>query len=50
MRTLVFVDDEPHVLSGYRRSLQDLREDWELRFFDSAEAVLEHLQAHPVDR
>ncbi len=49
MRTLVFVDDEPHVLSGYRRSLQDLREDWELRFFDSAEAVLEHLQAHPVD-
>ena len=49
MRTLVFVDDEPHILSGYRRSLQDLREDWELRFFESAEAVLDYLQEHPVD-
>ncbi len=49
MRTLVFVDDEPHILSGYRRALQDLREDWELRFFESAQAVLDYLQEHPVD-
>ena len=32
MRTLVFVDDEPHVLSGYRRSLQDLREELNLTY------------------
>ena len=28
MRTILFVDDEPHILNAYRRSLQDQHQDW----------------------
>jgi len=49
MRTILFVDDEPHILNAYRRSLQDQRQDWELHFLESAEAALDFLQTRPVD-
>lgn len=49
MRTIVFVDDEPNVLNGYRRILGSLREDWDLHFFEGAELALDFLATHPAD-
>lgn len=49
MRTIVFVDDEPNVLRGYRRILGSRREDWDLHFFEGAELALAFLAAHSAD-
>ncbi len=37
---LLFVDDEPHVLDGLRRSLRSKRKDWDLQFVTSGEEAL----------
>ena len=46
-KTILFVDDEPNVLSSLRRLLR--REDWNLVVADSADAGLVVLQRQPVD-
>ena len=35
-KRVLFVDDEPNVLNGLRRSLHGMREVWDLQFVDSA--------------
>jgi len=47
-RRVLFVDDEPHILSGLRRMLRG-KTDWELTFADSAEQALAQLATLPVD-
>lgn len=42
-RSVLFVDDEPRILDGLRRSLRDLRHDWDLRFAAGGEAAVEAL-------
>ncbi len=43
----LFVDDEPLVLSGLRRTLRSLRHDWEIHFCNSGREALELLAQEP---
>lgn len=46
---VVFVDDESRVLAGIERTLVMRETDWACRFFTSAQAALEALDAEPAD-
>ncbi|ACU36308.1 HDOD domain-containing protein [Actinosynnema pretiosum subsp. pretiosum] len=46
---VLFVDDEPQVLSGLRRSLRKHADRWDLRFAEGGRAALEVMAAEPVD-
>lgn len=48
-RRLLFVDDEPMVLNGYRRALHGMRQEWEMQFVDSAAAALQELEREKYD-
>ena len=41
--TIIFVDDEEKVLSGLRRMLRPMRQEWDMHFALSADAALELL-------
>ena len=49
MRSVLFVDDEPSVLNGYRRILNGEARHWQMHFFDTARALLDHLRVHGAD-
>ena len=46
---VLFVDDEPRILSGLRRMLRVYRESWEMEFVDSGAAALQAMAAEPYD-
>ena len=46
---ILFVDDEPQLLSGLRRMLWDKREVWEMHFAGSGPEALAVLEELPVD-
>lgn len=46
---VMFVDDEPNVLSALRRMLFPMRENWNLRFAESGEQALSMLGDRPAD-
>ena len=48
-KRLLFVDDDPMVLSGLRRSLHSMRETWDMHFVDSAAAALQELEKEHYD-
>jgi HD-like signal output (HDOD) protein len=48
-RRVMFVDDEPHLLSGLRRGLRIKRKDWELIFAVGGAEALEMMAGDPVD-
>lgn len=48
MRVL-FVDDEPNILSGLKRTMRCMRNEWEMEFCQGAEEALEKLRAGPGD-
>lgn len=48
MRVL-FVDDEPNVLSGLRRILRGQRNEWDMAFVDGGQLALEAMDAEPCD-
>ena len=48
MRVL-FVDDEPNVLSGLRRILRPLRNEWRMEFCESGKEALQALEAGDCD-
>lgn len=47
--TIVFVDDEPNLLSGYRRMLRGKRSAWNLNFANGGDEALEFLKTNDVD-
>jgi len=49
MKRILFVDDEPHLLSGLRRSLRGQQGEWELFFVDSGKAALSLIKETPMD-
>ncbi|MEO1204062.1 MAG: HDOD domain-containing protein, partial [Pseudomonadota bacterium] len=50
MKRILFVDDEPNVLSGLRRSLFQQRGKWDMHFVESGAAALEALAgSEPFD-
>ena len=48
-KSLLFVDDEPGVLDGLKRTLHPLREEWDFSFANSGAEALDRLQRQPVD-
>ena len=48
-KRLLFVDDEPNLLNGLRRSLHRMREEWDMVFVDGAQAALTELEKRPYD-
>ena len=46
---VMFVDDEPNVLSALRRMLFPMRENWNLRFAEGGERALSMLSERPAD-
>jgi len=48
-RSLLFVDDEPMVLSGLRRGLHSMRPEWEMEFATSGEEALRAMAAQRFD-
>ena len=48
-KRLMFVDDDPMVLSGLRRSLHSMRDTWDMHFVDSAAAALQELEKEHYD-
>ena len=48
-KRILFVDDEPHLLAGLRRSLRGQRGEWEMFFAGSAEEALRLVDDAPMD-
>ncbi len=48
-KRLLFVDDDPNVLNGLRRSLHRMREEWEMEFINSPAAALAECEKHGYD-
>ncbi len=46
---VLFVDDDPNVLSGLRRMLRSERGNWEMEFVEGGDQALERLAAEPFD-
>ena len=46
---ILFVDDEPNVLTGLRRMLRAKRDTWDMNFVNSGAEALTFLEASPVD-
>ena len=42
-KRILFVDDDPRVLNGLRRNLDDMRDQWEMHFSSSGQEALEML-------
>jgi len=49
MLSILFVDDEPNILQGIKRSLHHMRSEWALSFAASGAEALALLQGEPVD-
>lgn len=48
-KRILFVDDEPMVLSGLQRSLRSMREEWEMVFATSGPEALQLMEQQPFD-
>ena len=48
-KRLLFVDDETMVLSGLRRALHGMRQEWDMQFVDGAAAALQALEHEACD-
>jgi HD-like signal output (HDOD) protein len=48
-KRLLFVDDDPNVLNGLRRSLHGMRGEWEMEFVEGGAAALAVLEKQPCD-
>ena len=46
---VIFIDDEPNILSGLKRILRPLRNEWQMEFKDGGQAALESLAETPCD-
>jgi len=49
MKRILFVDDEPNILSGLKRQLRAQRKEWEMAFAESGKAALSMMEAAPFD-
>lgn len=48
-KRILFVDDEPMVLSGLQRSLRAMRDQWDMAFVNSGLEALERMEQEPFD-
>ncbi len=49
MKRILFVDDEAKILDGLRRSLRDMRSQWEMVFAEGGVAALGECASGPFD-
>lgn len=49
MKAILFVDDEPNILSGLKRMLRSMRKEFDLHFAESGQEGLQIMSEHPVD-
>lgn len=49
MIRVLFVDDDPSLLSGLRRMLRDRRGRWQMEFVESGDEALERMRQNPFD-
>jgi HD-like signal output (HDOD) protein len=49
MIRILFVDDEADILQGMRRTLREMRHEWQMEFASSGPAALEELARMPAD-
>jgi CheY-like chemotaxis protein len=49
MKRILFVDDEPSLLSGLKRSLRPLKNVWDMHFYEGGTEALEALALDPYD-
>ncbi|MBM4092841.1 MAG: HDOD domain-containing protein [Planctomycetes bacterium] len=49
MKRILFVDDEPKILTGLRRCLRSFRNEWQMVFAEGGAAALEQLASAPFD-
>jgi HD-like signal output (HDOD) protein len=49
MKNILFVDDEPVLLDGLKRSLRSMRNEWTIMFADGGEEALKALEQTPFD-
>jgi putative nucleotidyltransferase with HDIG domain len=49
MKVLLFVDDESRVLQGLQRQLRNMRNEWDMNFFDGGRKALDFMAERPVD-
>lgn len=49
MKNILFVDDEPILLDGLRRSLRSMRNEWTMTFAGGGEEALKALEQTPFD-
>ncbi len=49
MKQILFVDDEPILLDGLKRSLRSMRNEWSMTFAGSGEEALKVLEQTPFD-
>lgn len=47
--SILFVDDEDHVLQGLRRTLRSMRKEWDMRFAGGGREALEALASEAAD-
>lgn len=48
-KRILFVDDEPNVLAGLRRSLHSMSNEWTMQFASSGQEALEVMATQPFD-
>ncbi len=48
-KRILFVDDEPMVLSGLQRSLRSMRGEWDMAFVTSGSEALQRMEQQPFD-
>lgn len=47
-RTILLVDDDPHITGALRRNLKSYPDHWQIVFFNSAADTLEYMDKNPV--
>src|ERR1700722_17073118 len=48
-RRILFVDDEPMLLSGLKRSLHAMRQEWDMTFVSGGHEALQAMAERPFD-
>ncbi|MCF6243145.1 MAG: response regulator, partial [Bacteroidales bacterium] len=48
-KRILFVDDEPNILQGLKRTLRQQRKQWDMVFTESGQQALELLAEQPYD-
>ena len=49
MKKILFIDDEPQILQGFRRTLRSMRHQWQMEFASNARDALKAIDTQGDD-